>query len=195
MKQELAKYVLLALATAITAYSPVLVAIAQSTTPAEKTTKQEIRAAVLFNNTKGENVGNATLIQVTDGVLMKVVLKDLPSGAHAIHIHEKGACSPPATFADAGAHLNPGNNPHGFMAEHGPHAGDMPNITVAADGTFQGDILNENVTLDPNDTSKRALLVDKDGATIVVHVDADDYETQPSGDAKDRIACAEITKQ
>jgi len=74
------------------------------------------------------------------------------------------------------------------MNPQGPHAGDMPNLHVAADGKVQVEVLNPIVTL-----SAESALLDADGAAIVVHAGADDYQTDPAGNAGDRIACGVIT--
>ena len=110
-------------------------------------------------------------------------LQGLPPGPHGFHIHETGSCEPP--FESAGGHFNPAGAEHGFHSEAGPHAGDMTNITVAADGTVGVEVLNTFLTLDRT-------LFDADGAAIVIHASPDDYRAQPSGHAGDRIACGVI---
>ena len=70
----------------------------------------------------------------------------------------------------------------------GPHAGDLPNVEVAANG-----VLGATVTLPgavPGRWRKHQALIDADGAALVVHAGADDYMTDPSGNSGARIACA-----
>jgi superoxide dismutase, Cu-Zn family len=74
------------------------------------------------------------------------------------------------------------------MNPEGPHAGDMPNLHVPADGKLQIEVLNPLVTL-----SAESALLDADGAALVIHAAADDYKTDPAGNAGDRIACGVIT--
>ena len=74
------------------------------------------------------------------------------------------------------------------MNPEGPHAGDMPNLHVPADGKLQIEVLNPTVTL-----SEEAALLDADGSAIVIHAGADDYKTDPAGNAGDRIACGVVT--
>jgi Cu-Zn family superoxide dismutase len=74
------------------------------------------------------------------------------------------------------------------MVMGGPHGGDMPNQHVGADGMLDVQVLNTGVTLAKGPKS----LLDADGSALVIHAKPDDYKTQPSGDAGDRIACAVI---
>lgn len=143
-----------------------------------------------FVNAKGEKIGSATLTQTPHGVLIQVEIRGLPPGEHAFHIHETGKCDASGQFRSAGGHYAPRGKSHGFMVEDGPHAGDMPNQYVSKDGVLRADVVNPRVTLG----SGKASLFDDDGSALVVHAGADDYSSQPSGDAGDRLACAVIER-
>jgi len=143
---------------------------------------------VMMQNTKGEEIGEATLSQVQDGVLISLEAGHLPPGLHGFHIHEKGICEAP-TFESAGPHFNPTNKKHGFENPEGPHAGDLPNIEVKEDGTVQVEIVAKMVTLEAD---KENSLLQDEGTSLIIHSEADDYYSQPAGNSGDRIACGVI---
>jgi Cu-Zn family superoxide dismutase len=151
-------------------------------------------AKATFLNAEGEAVGSARLTETPSGVLISLELSGLAPGHHAFHIHAVGRCDAAAGFESAGSHFEPGDHRHGFKDAQGPHAGDMPNQFVGADGVLKAEVLNTRVTLGSGEATRRAPLFDQDGATLVLHADADDYESQPAGKAGSRIACAVIEK-
>ncbi len=130
--------------------------------------------------------GRVTLRPMTDGVhLTGTVGGFLPNSVHAIHVHEKGDCTA-ADASSAGGHFNPMGQPHGRANTPAHHAGDMDNIAANAQGQVNLDIHLAGVTLGggaANDIADRAL---------VVHAAADDYTSQPAGNAGARVACAVI---
>lgn len=150
---------------------------------------QEADAAeqeVSFISAEGKDIGTATLTGTSYGVLISLDLRDLPPETwHGLHIHETGDCDPEDGFKSAGGHFSVSETNHGFLAEEAPHSGDMPNQWVAADGTLRAEVLNTYVILggDRDNISGRALML---------HAGADDYRSQPSGDAGARLACAVI---
>jgi superoxide dismutase, Cu-Zn family len=122
---------------------------------------------------------------------VKLDLKDLPPGEHAVHFHQKPMCDPP-DFKSAGGHLNPTNKQHGFDNPNGHHAGDMPNFTVKANGTAKATVKDEDVVLGTG--SEANSLFANGGTSIMIHAKADDMKTDPSGNSGDRIACGAITE-
>jgi superoxide dismutase, Cu-Zn family len=144
-------------------------------------------ATVTLQGSKGEPVGEAVLMETPHGVLVKATLHDLPPGDHAFHIHEHGKCVAP--FDSAGGHFNPKNTHHGFLNPEGAHAGDMPNVTVQGDGKAKVEILADGVTLAKG---KPGSLFGGEGTSLVIHAGADDYSSDPAGNAGGRIACGVI---
>ena len=136
----------------------------------------------------GKAVGEATLRETPNGVLVKIVVHDLAAGPHAFHIHTSGKCDG-LDFATAGGHFAPGGTHHGLLTQIPPHAGDLPNLFVGADGRASVELLVA-VTLGPGERS----LLDADGSALVLHAGADDYMTDPTGNAGGRVACGVIIK-
>lgn len=136
---------------------------------------------------KGEGRGAVTLTDTPSGLLIRGELEDLPSGWHAIHLHQTGRCEP--TFEAAGGHFAPSRKGHGFKDEQGPHAGDLPNFYVGEDGKARFEMFATGVTAARGKLS----VFDADGTAIVVHAKPDDHTTDPAGASGDRIACGAIT--
>jgi Cu-Zn family superoxide dismutase len=142
-----------------------------------------------LKDAKGNSVGMAMISPAKGGgVSIDLTLKGLPPGEHGVHLHSVAKCEPP--YTSAGTHFNPTNKKHGLSNPDGPHAGDMPNFTVAANGTAQTTITNKNVTMGAEPNSIYA----GGGTALIVHEKADDQKTDPSGNAGNPIACGAITK-
>jgi Cu-Zn family superoxide dismutase len=146
---------------------------------------------VELKDTNGQSVGSAILSEGKggSGVTIKLNLTKLAPGEHAIHFHQVAKCEAPA-FTTAGGHFNPDQKQHGLQNLAGPHAGDMPNFTVKADGTSKATVTDPRVNLGAGDHS----LFTNGGTALVIHAKADDMKSDPAGNAGDRVACGAITK-
>ncbi len=147
-------------------------------------------ATAEMKNASGQTVGTARLDQVSGGVRVVLEMQGLPPGDKGVHIHAVGKCDPP-DFASAAAHFNPTGKKHGLENPEGPHAGDLPNITVAANGAGRLETTTNRVTLGAGETS----LFDADGSSVIVHAGQDDMKTDPTGNSGGRIACGVITNR
>lgn len=138
------------------------------------------RAEASLHSAAGADAGSASAQEKDGGLLVTVRVKGLAAGVHGVHVHTTGKCDAP-DFASAGGHWNPAARQHGADNPMGSHAGDLPNLTVGADGTGELSFVIPATRLEA--------MLDEDGAALVVHAAADDLKTDPSGNSGARIAC------
>lgn len=156
------------------------------TTPVFAKAKNEV--VVPLKTSEGQDAGTAIFKSVKNGKLaIKLNLRNLPIGDHAVHIHQNPLCEAP-DFKTAGGHFNPESKQHGTMNPMGHHAGDLPQNVVIGEGhVAQVTIKVDGLSLDP--ASPNSIF----GHSIMVHEKADDMKTDPTGNAGNRIACGVIS--
>lgn len=141
--------------------------------------KPNARAVIRGNDDHPELCGEALFYQEKDAVLVVARIFGLPrtkAGFFGFHIHEGGSCSGKG-FADTGGHDNPGERPHPS------HAGDLPPLLSCKGNAY--------LAVRTDRFRVREIL----GKTVVIHGGTDDFRSQPSGDAGEKIACGVIRAQ
>ena len=129
--------------------------------------------------------GMATFTQNGEQITLTIEIQGASPGLHAVHIHENGDCSSP-DGKSAGGHWNPTEVAHGKWGEGEFHLGDIGNITVGEDGTGSITLTTDLWEIGTGSD------IDVVGKGIIVHADADDFVSQPSGAAGARIGCGVI---
>lgn len=142
--------------------------------------------SVALNGQDETMVGGALISQTSKGLFLMVDIYNLPEGWHSIHLHAKGDCSDHADhFKKSGGHAAKEGQEHGYFSEKGPHSGDLPNFYVGKDKRAKFHIYTTDMTIEQ--------LTDEDGTALVIHEKADDYASQPAGEAGERLACGVVT--
>ena len=156
---------------------------------AEETAADSGPTVAAMHLADGTDAGTISFAQTEHGVVMSVKVHGLSAGKHGLHIHTAGACTP--DFTAAGGHFNPAGTEHGFHATSGYHAGDLPNLEVAADGTAEAEFFVPALSIaGPAGEHLPFVLADADGAAIMIHAAADDYKIMASSGG--RLACGVI---
>jgi len=145
-------------------------------------------AITLEPKSNSKVAGTATFTEKNGKVTFEAKISGLTPGVHAIHIHEKSDCTA-ADGSSAGGHWNPTFKKHGKWGAEEYHKGDIGNFTADAQGNGTITLTTDEWCIGCEDETKNVL-----GKGIIVHQGADDFKTQPTGDAGGRVACAGIIK-
>ena len=143
------------------------------------------RAVAVLHPTKsgGDASGVVTFTKVEGGVKVEAEVKGLTPGEHGFHIHEWGDTSTPEAKS-AGGHFNPAKAEHAGPATPKRHTGDLGNITANERGVAKLELVDPHLSF----TGPTSII----GRGLIVHEKADDYKTQPTGNAGGRVAAAVI---
>ena len=140
--------------------------------------------ALIFGSKKYPSViGSVSFYHTPCGVLVASEIRGLPTSSEkcncpvfGFHIHEVGCCTGKSDdpFADVSLHYNPNNCPHPY------HAGDLPPLFGANGYAFSVFLTN------------RFTLGEIIGKAVIIHASPDDFTSQPSGNAGEKMACGRI---
>ena len=149
--------------------------------------EQSYDAVVTLSGASGSTVtGSAMFTDLgNQTVRMNIDVQNLEEGEHALHLHQNGDCSA-ADATSAGGHWNPTNRPHGRRGEAEFHKGDIANLEVGSDGSVSWTQDISGWTIGGPDSTN---IVSK---AVIIHADADDFISQPAGNAGARVACGVI---
>lgn len=130
--------------------------------------------------------GTVEFFPWSTGTIIKLEVLGLPTSGEktnnffGFHIHEIGECKLGKNnkdFESAGGHYNPESQ------LHPEHVGDLPMIYSNNGYSF---MLFYTSRFTPEEIV---------GKSVIIHSSLDDFKTQPSGNAGERIACGEIIKR
>jgi Cu-Zn family superoxide dismutase len=146
------------------------------------------RATAVLEPTKGSTVrGNVSFVQRGDRVHVTAKITGLrPNGEFGFHIHEVGDCSSGDGMSAKG-HFNPYGKPHAHAGTPERHAGDLTSLKSDGSGDANLRVDLDIITVSPGPASVV-------GRGLIVHAQADDFTTQPTGNAGARSACAVINR-
>lgn len=147
--------------------------------------KGPMASAVVTPISGSTATGTVHFQELNDGsVDVTADLTKVPPGVHGFHVHDKGDCSDNGNAA--GGHFNPMNMPHAAPDAQSHHAGDFGNVTADANGEVHTKFNTTSLTVHQGMNSVV-------GHAVILHANADDLTTQPSGNAGPRIGCGVVT--
>lgn len=137
----------------------------------------------------GASIGSIEFMDTPKGLTIMTDLKDLTAGQHGFHVHEIASCDAkdkdgkPVAGLAAGGHYDPASTKLHAGPQGAGHLGDLPPLTVAADGTSKETL-----------TATRIKVADLKGRSIMVHEAGDNFADQPKplGGGGARVACGVV---
>jgi len=137
-------------------------------------------SVIYSTDDKHTKLGTVSFEDTAKGLLITPVLAGLPAGVHGFHIHQHGNCG--AAGMDAGSHFDPAKTDSHLGPEGQGHKGDLPALTVSAEGTTSGTLLAPHLST-----------ADVKGLAVMVHAGGDNYSNEPPlGGGGARIGCGVV---
>ena len=158
----------------------------ETAAPAVEEAPAMVARATLTAREGGTVAGEVTFTEQGGEVKVVAHITGAPPGTHGFHVHEVGDCSS-ADFKSAGGHFNPTDMPHGAPTDIERHAGDLGNVEVLEDGTAHHELSSSMITVAEGPGSVV-------GRGVILHEDADDLVSQPTGAAGARLACGVVER-
>lgn len=146
-------------------------------------------AVAQLSDKDGADRGRVDVFRDADGLRLEVVARGFQVGTYGMHVHAVGRCDKP-DFASAGPHWNPTGAQHGRDNPQGQHRGDLPNLVIEA-----GMIGRATLAIPAAAMSGADGLLDADGAAFIIHAQADDLKSDPTGNSGARVVCGTFAKQ
>ena len=137
----------------------------------------------------GKSIGTITITEGPKGLVFTPKLTELTPGLHGFHVHQNPDCA--AGMKDgkqvpglaAGGHYDPAATGKHEGHEGKGHLGDLPALTVGADGKAVTAV-----------SAPRLKMADVKGRSLMIHAGGDNYADQPAplGGGGARVACGVI---
>lgn len=140
--------------------------------------KPDAFANIIGGKDNNKICGKVLFFQMKNSVLVRAIISNLPDTKamfYGFHIHDGNSCKGDG-FPETDGHYDKEENPHPL------HSGDMPPLLSCGRNAYM------------EFKTDRFCVKDIIGKTVVIHGGADDFRTQPSGDAGKKIACGVICR-
>jgi Cu-Zn family superoxide dismutase len=167
-----------------------LAAATASKAQTQPTNKLQAPMALVTPTGTGKMIGSVTVAESKNGLVFSPALTDLPPGTHGFHVHETGSCAAnekdgkPVAAGAAGGHYDPNGSKQHLGPNGSGHLGDLPPLSVGADGRAEAAVTAPRLTK----------LAEVKGKALMIHLGGDNYADKPAplGGGGARIACGVI---
>jgi Cu-Zn family superoxide dismutase len=168
----------------------ILAAATATTAQAQTGNKLNAPMTLVTASGTGKMIGSVTITESKNGLVFTPSLTDLPPGTHGFHVHETGSCAAnekdgkPVAAGAAGGHFDPNGTKQHLGPNGGGHLGDLPPVSVGANGRADVAVTAPRLTK----------LAEVKGKALMIHAGGDNYADKPAplGGGGARIACGII---